>query len=201
MYFDNAATSQKPRQVIQAMVDYYENNNANVHRGVHSLSLEATEMYEKSREHVTKFINAKEPSEIIFTRGTTEAINLTAYSWGLNNLQEYDEVLISLMEHHSNIIPWEMTAKLRGFKIKYTNVTSDGLLDIQDFENKISSKTKIICLSHVSNVTGAVNDIKYLSKTAHEHGAVLLVDGAQSVPHMPIDVQDLNVDFLAFSGH
>jgi cysteine desulfurase/selenocysteine lyase len=183
------------------MVDYYENNNANVHRGVHSLSLEATEMYEKSREHVTKFINANDSSEIIFTRGATEAINLTAYAWGLNNLKENDEVLIFLMEHHSNIIPWEITAKLCGFKIKYVNVTSDGILDIKDFENKISSKTKIVCLSHVSNVTGVANDIKSLSKTTHDHGAVLLVDGAQSVPHMPIDVQNLDVDFLAFSGH
>jgi cysteine desulfurase/selenocysteine lyase len=183
------------------MVDYYENNNANVHRGVHTLSLEATEMYEKSREHVTKFINANEPSEIIFTRGTTEAINLVAYSWGLNNLEENDEILVSIMEHHSNIIPWEITAKLCGFKIKYTNITPAGLLDIKDFENKLTSKTKLVCLNHVSNVTGIANDIKHLSKTIHDHGALLLVDGAQSVPHMKVDVQYLNVDFLAFSGH
>jgi cysteine desulfurase/selenocysteine lyase len=183
------------------MVDYYENNNANVHRGAHTLSMEATELYEKSREHVAKFINAKDSSEIIFVRGTTEAINLTAYSWGLNNLKEGDEVLISLMEHHSDIVPWEITAKIRGFKIKYVNVTSDGLLDIGDFENKLTSKTKIVCLTHVSNVTGMINDIKHLTKTIHDHGAVLLVDGAQSVSHMKIDVQDLNVDFLAFSGH
>jgi cysteine desulfurase/selenocysteine lyase len=183
------------------MVDYYENTNANVHRGVHTLSLEATEMYEKSREQVAKFINAKEASEIIFVRGTTEAINLAAYSWGLNNLKENDEVLISLMEHHSNIIPWEITAKLHGFKIKYANITPNGILDIQDFENKLTSKTKIVCLSHISNVTGMVNNIKHLSKTIHDYGAILLVDGAQSVPHMKVDVQDLNVDFLAFSGH
>jgi len=183
------------------MVDYYENNNANVHRGVHTLSLEATEMYEKSREHVAKFINAKDSSEIIFTRGTTEAINLTAYSWGLNNLKENDEVLISIMEHHSNIIPWEITAKIRGFKIKYANVTSDGVLDVKDFENKLTSKTKLVCLNHVSNVTGVINDIQHLSKTIHDHGALLLVDGAQSVSHMKVDVQNLNVDFLAFSGH
>ena len=183
------------------MVDYYENHNANVHRGVHTLSLEITEMYEKSREHVAKFINAKEPSEIIFTRGTTEAINLAAYAWGLNNLRKDDEVLISLMEHHSNIIPWEITAKLRGFKIKYVNITPDGILDVKDFENKLTTKTKIVCISHVSNVTGVVNDIKHMSKTIHNHGAVLLVDGAQSVPHMKVDVQKLDVDFLAFSGH
>ncbi|MDR0460685.1 MAG: cysteine desulfurase [Nitrososphaerota archaeon] len=201
IYFDNAATSQKPRQVIQAMVDFYENNNANVHRGVHTLALEATEMYEQSRECVAKFINAKESCEIIFVRGTTEAINVVAYSLGLNNLKEGDEVLISLMEHHSNIVPWEITAKIHGFKINYVDVTSDGLLNIQDFENKITSKTKFVCLSHVSNVTGVVNDIKKLAKIAHEHGAIILVDGAQSVPHMPVDVQNLDVDFLVFSGH
>jgi cysteine desulfurase/selenocysteine lyase len=183
------------------MIDFYENNNANVHRGVHTLSLEATEMYEQSRERVAKFINAKETFEIIFVRGTTEAINLVAYSWGLHNLQEGDEVLVSLMEHHSNIVPWELTAKICGFKIKYVNVTADGILDVQDFENKITSKTKLVCLNHISNVTGMINDIKKLSKTVHDHGAILLVDGAQSVPHMKIDVQDLNADFLVFSGH
>jgi cysteine desulfurase/selenocysteine lyase len=183
------------------MVDYYENNNANVHRGVHTLSLEATEMYEKSREQVAKFINAKDASEIVFVRGTTEAINLAAYSWGLNNLKKDDEVLVSLMEHHSNIVPWEITAKIRGFKIKYANVTSDGVLDVKDFESKITPKTKIACISQVSNVTGVVNDIKHLSKIAHDHGALFLVDGAQSVPHMKVDVQDLDADFLAFSGH
>ncbi|MDR2720409.1 MAG: aminotransferase class V-fold PLP-dependent enzyme, partial [Nitrososphaerota archaeon] len=201
MYFDNAATSQKPRQVIQAMVDFYENNNANVHRGVHTVSLEATDMYEKGRECVAEFINAKEPSEIVFTRGTTEAINLVAYSWGLNHLKENDEVLISLMEHHSNIVPWEIIAKIRGFKISYANVTSDGVLDVKDFENKLFSKTKLVCLSHVSNVTGMTNKIKDLSKTVHDNGAIMLVDGAQSVPHMKVDIQDFNADFLVFSGH
>ncbi|MCL2868091.1 MAG: cysteine desulfurase [Candidatus Bathyarchaeota archaeon] len=201
IYFDNAATSQKPRQVIQAMVDFYENHNANVHRGVHTLSLEATELYEQGRERVANFVNAKESSEIIFVRGTTEAINLVAYSWGLNNLKKNDEILVSLMEHHSNIVPWEITAKIRGFKINYANVTSDGILDVKDFENKINSKTKLVCLSHVSNVTGMVNEIKKLSKIVHDHGAIMLVDGAQSVPHMKVDVQDLNADFLVFSGH
>jgi len=183
------------------MVDFYENNNANVHRGVHSLSLEATEMYEQSRERVANFVNAKEACEIVFVRGTTEAINLVAYSWGLNNLHEDDEVLVSLMEHHSNIVPWEITAKICGFKINYVNVTSDGILDVKDFENKLTAKTKIVCLSHVSNVTGVTNDIKTLSKIVHDHGAIILVDGAQSVPHMKVDVQDLNIDFLVFSGH
>ena len=183
------------------MVGFYENSNANVHRGVHTLSLEATEMYEQGREHVARFINAKEGSEIIFTRGTTEAINLVAYSWGLNNLRKDDEVLVSLLEHHSNIVPWEIVAKLCGFKVNYVKVTSDGILDVEDFENKINSKTKIVCLSHVSNVTGMANDIKKFSKIVHDYGALLLVDGAQSVPHMKVNVQNLDADFLVFSGH
>jgi cysteine desulfurase/selenocysteine lyase len=182
-------------------VDYYENNNANVHRAVHTLSLEATEMYEKSRENISKFINAKEPAETIFVRGTTEAINLVAYSWGLSNLKKGDEVLVSLMEHHSNIVPWEITSKIKGFKINYAKVKTDGTLDYDDFESKLTPKTKIACLSHVSNVTGVVNDIKRVAKAAHDHGALMLVDGAQSVPHMKVDVQDLDADFLAFSGH
>ncbi len=201
IYFDNAATTQKPRQVIDAITDFYENHNGNVHRAVHTLSLEATDIYEKSREHISKFINAKGPSEVIFVRGTTEAINLVAYSWGLNNLDKGDEVLVSLMEHHSNIVPWELTAKLRGFTIKYANVNPDGTLDYADFENKLTKKTKIACLSQVSNVTGAINDVKRIAKGAHDNGALMLVDGAQSVPHMPVNVQDLDADFLAFSGH
>jgi cysteine desulfurase/selenocysteine lyase len=183
------------------MVDFYENNNANVHRGVHALSLEATEMYEKSREQVAQFINAKDVSEIIFTRGTTEAMNFVAYSWGLNNLQKDDEILVSLMEHHSNIVPWEIISKIRGFKINYVNTNPNGTLNIKDFENKLTSKTKLVCLNHISNVTGVVNDIKYLSKIVHDYGAIIIVDGAQSVPHMKVDVQDLDADFLAFSGH
>jgi cysteine desulfurase/selenocysteine lyase len=158
-------------------------------------------MYEKSREHAAKFINAKESSEIVFVRGTTEAINLVAYSWGLDNLKKGDEVLVSLMEHHSNIVPWELTAKIRGFKINYAKVNQNGVLDYKDFENKITPKTKIACLSQVSNVTGVVNDIKRVSKTVHDNDALMLVDGAQSVPHMKVDVQDLGADFLAFSGH
>jgi len=201
IYFDNAATTQKPHQVIQAIVDYYENNNANVHRAVHTLSLEATEMYEKSREKTAQFINAKEAAETIFVRGTTEAINLVAYSWGISNLKKGDEVLVSLMEHHSNIVPWEIIAKINGFKINYAKIEPDGTLDYKDFESKLTKKTKIACLSHVSNVTGVVNDVKRLAKAAHDQGALMLVDGAQSVPHMKVDVQDLDVDFLAFSGH
>ncbi|MCL4429745.1 MAG: cysteine desulfurase [Chloroflexi bacterium] len=201
IYFDNAATTQKPRQVINAITDFYENHNGNVHRAVHSLSLEATDLYEKSREKIAKFINAKNTSEVIFVRGTTEAINLVAYSWGLSSLGKGDEVLVSLMEHHSNIVPWEITAKLKGFTIKYAKVNPDGTLDYDDFESKLCSKTKIACLSHVSNVTGVINDVKRIGKAAHDSGALMLVDGAQSVPHMKVDVQDLNADFLAFSGH
>ncbi len=201
IYFDNAATTQKPRQVIDAISDYYQNHNGNVHRAVHTLSMEATDLYEKARERIAEFINAHSASEIVFVRGTTEAINLAAYSWGLSTLGAGDEVLVSRMEHHSNIVPWELTAKIRGFTVKYANVNSDGTLDYEDFENKITNKVKICCLSHVSNVTGVINDVKRVTKVAHDHGALMLVDGAQSVPHMPVDVQDIEMDFLAFSGH
>ncbi len=201
IYFDNAATTQKPRQVIDAIVDYYTYHNGNVHRAVHTLSMEATDLYEKSRESIAKFVNAKSPSEIIFVRGTTEAINLVAHSLGCNSLGEGDEVLVSLMEHHSDIVPWEILAKCRGFTIKYANVHEDGTLDYEDFEGKITKKTRICCLSHVSNVTGVINDVKRITKAAHDNGALMLVDGAQSVPHMPVDVQDIDMDFLAFSGH
>jgi cysteine desulfurase/selenocysteine lyase len=201
IYFDNAATTQKPRQVIDAITDYYANHNGNVHRAVHTLSMESTDLYEKARERITKFINAKDPAEIVFVRGTTEAINLVAYSWGLSNLGKGDEVLVSLMEHHSNIVPWEVTSKLRGFTIKYINLNEDGTLDYSDFESKLTSKTKIVSLSQVSNVTGVINDIKRVAKAAHDNGSLVLADGAQSVPHMVVDVQDLGVDFLAFSGH
>lgn len=201
IYFDNAATTQKPRQVIEAITDYYTNHNGNVHRGVHTLSTEATDLYEKSREQTAKFINAKSPSEIVFVRGTTEAINLVAYSLGCSNLGRGDEVLVSMMEHHSNIVPWEILSKCKGFSLKYAKVYDDGTLDYQDFESKISNKTRIACLSHVSNVTGTINDVKRITKIAHEKGALMLVDGAQSVPHMRVDVQDIDMDFLAFSGH
>jgi cysteine desulfurase/selenocysteine lyase len=201
IYFDNAATSQKPRQVIEAIKNFYENHNANVHRAIHALSQEASELYENAHEEVARFINASGMEEIIFVRGTTEAINLVAYAWGLHNLKKDDEVLVTLMEHHSNIVPWELLSKTNGFTVKYTDVNSDGTLNYKDFENKISNKTKIVCVNHVSNVSGVVNDVERLAKIAHEHGALILVDGAQSVPHLTVDVKDLDVDFLAFSGH
>ena len=201
IYFDNAATSQKPKQVIEAVKDFYENHNANVHRAVHTLSQEASELYEKAHEEVAQFINAKGMEETIFVRGTTEAINLVAYSWGFRNLGKQDEVIISLMEHHSNIVPWEIMSKIRGFKIRYAEVKEDGTLNYESFESLATSRTKLVCVSHVSNITGVVNDIQRISKSAHQNGALLIVDAAQSVPHMPVDVQKLDVDFLAFSGH
>jgi len=201
IYFDNAATSQKPRQVIEAIKDFYENHNANVHRAVHTLSQEASELYENAHEEVAKFINAEGMEETIFVRGTTEAINLVAYSWGLRNLKKGDEVVVSLMEHHSNIVPWEILASINGFSLRYVGVNNDGTLNYEDFENKISKRTKIVCFSHVSNVTGVVNDVKRIVKIAHEYGALALADGAQSVPHLPVNAKDLDIDFLAFSGH
>jgi cysteine desulfurase/selenocysteine lyase len=158
-------------------------------------------LHEKARETIARFINAKDEAEIVFVRGTTEAVNLVAYAWGLHNLKKGDEVLVSLMEHHSNIVPWEIISKISGFSMKYAKVNEDGTLDYMDFESKISSKTKLVSLSHVSNVSGVINDIKRIAKVAHEHDALMFVDGAQSVPHMPVDVRDLDADFLAFSGH
>jgi cysteine desulfurase/selenocysteine lyase len=201
IYFDNAATSQKPKQVIDAIKDFYENHNANVHRAVHTLSQEASELYENAHEEIAKFINAKGVEEIVFVRGTTEAINLVAYAWGFNNLTKGDEVIISLMEHHSNMVPWELLSKMKGFSLKYVEVNADGTLKYEDFERKISERTKIVCISHVSNFSGVINDVRKLAKIAHEHEALILVDGAQSVPHLPVNVKDLDMDFLAFSGH
>ena len=201
IYFDNAATSQKPKQVIDAMKEFYEKYNANIHRGIHTLSQEASELYEDAHEEVAKFIGADGIEEVIFVKNTTEAINLVAYSWALNKLNEKDEVLTTLLEHHSNIVPWEILSRLRGFKVKYADINADGTLNIESLEQLTTEKTRIICVSHVSNVTGAINDVKRIAKLAHEHDAIIILDGAQSVPHMPIDVKNLDVDFLAFSGH
>jgi cysteine desulfurase/selenocysteine lyase len=201
IYFDNAATSQKPKKVIEAIKDFYEKHNANIHRAVHTLSQEATELYETSHEEAAKFINAEGMEETVFVRGTTEGINLVAYAWGLYNLGKTDEILVSLMEHHSNIVPWEMLAKIKKATVRYSKIKNDGTLDYESIESSISKKTKMVCLSHVSNVTGVVNDVKRVARLAHEHDALILIDGAQSVPHMPVDVKQLDVDFLAFSGH
>lgn len=201
IYFDNAATSQKPKQVIEAVEDYYENHNANVHRAIHTLSQEASQLYEDAHAEVAKFINAKSVEETVFLRGTTEAINLVAYSLGCHTLKKDDEVIVTLMEHHSNIIPWEILSKAKGFKLRYADINPDGTLDYEALEKTITNKTKVVCFSHVSNVIGVVNDVKRIARVAHEHDALALVDGAQSVPHMPVDVRDLDVDFFAFSGH
>ncbi len=201
IYLDNAATTQKPRQVVDAIKHFYENCNANIHRAVYTLSQESSELYESAHEDIAKFINADGMEEIIFVRGTTEAVNLVAYAWGLHNLGKEDEVMVTLMEHHSNIVPWEALSKIKGFKVRYADVNDDGTLNYESLENAVSNKTKIVCLTHVSNVTGVINDVKNVTRIAHEHGALVLVDGAQSVPHLPVDVNDLDIDFLAFSGH
>lgn len=201
VYLDNAATSQKPKQVIDSLVHYYEHDNANVHRGVHTLAERATSSYEASREKVRNFINAKSTKEVLFTRGTTTAINWLSRSYGDANVSAGDEILISQMEHHSNIVTWQELAKRQNATLVYVDLTDEGELDIEDFKKKLSHKTKIVSLAHASNVLGVVNPIKELAKLVHEVGAVIVVDGAQSVPHMSVDVQELDADFYAFSGH
>ncbi len=201
IYFDNAATSQKPIQVIEAIRNYYMYYNSNVHRGVHTLSQEASQLYEDAHDYVAKFIGARSFREIVFVKNATEAINLVAYSLGLHEFGEGDEVLVTLMDHHSNIVPWNIVSEVKGFKVKYVNITGDGRIDMDDLYSKLSSNTRIVCVPHVSNVLGTINDVKLIAKAAHEVGAYILVDGAQSVPHLPIDVRGFDIDFLAFSGH
>lgn len=201
VYLDNAASTQKPEAVLNRIKEYYDTSNANVHRGVHTLSDRATTQYEDSRETVRQFINAKETSEIIFTRGTTTGLNWVARNFGLSQLTEQDEILISYMEHHSNIIPWQQIAKQTGATLRYIELTEDGSLDMEDAQSKITSNTKILSITHVSNVLGVINPIKELAKLVHDVGGYIVVDGAQSVPHMTVDVQDLDADFYAFSGH
>ncbi|QZN93327.1 cysteine desulfurase [Limosilactobacillus panis] len=200
-YLDNAATAQKPQQVIDSLVHFYEHDNANVHRGVHTLAERATEQYEAARTKVQHFINAKDHNEIIFTKGCTDGLNLVAATYGEQNIHEGDEIVITIMEHHSNLIPWQQLAIKKHATLKYIELTPDGTLDMEDAKRKITDRTKIVSVAHASNVLGAVNPLKELAKIAHEHGAVIIGDGAQSVPHMPVDVQDLDVDFYAFSGH
>lgn len=202
IYLDNAASSQKPRLVIDALDDYYRRYNANVHRGVHKLSEAATEAYEGARVKIKKFINAGSKREVIFTRGTTESINLVAQTWGRANLKPGDVVISSAMEHHSNIVPWQILAQEKGFTIKYLPVTGTGLLDLDVLRGWLADgNVRLVTVMHVSNVLGTVNPVAEMAKLAHEAGALILVDGAQSIPHMPIDVQSLDVDFFAFSGH
>ncbi|WAA11905.1 cysteine desulfurase [Fervidibacillus halotolerans] len=201
VYLDSAATSQKPQSVIDAIAKYYSEYNANVHRGVHTLGSKATDAYEMVREKVQRFINAQSTEEIIFTRGTTTAINLVAQSFGRSNVKKGDEIVLTQMEHHSNLIPWQQVAKSTGASLKYIPLQSEGTLSLEDVAKTVTERTKIVAITHVSNVLGTINPIKEIARIVHEKGAVLVVDGAQSSPHMKIDVQDLDCDFFAFSGH
>ena len=201
IYLDNGATTQKPRCVVEAITNEYYSVNANVHRGVHFLSQQATELHEASRETVRRFINARSTNEIIFTRGTTESINLLASSFADSQMQAGDEVIVSTMEHHSNIVPWQLQAAKKGIVIKVIPMNDKGELLQEEYKKLFSEKTKLVCVMHVSNVLGTVNPVKEMIVEAHAHGVPVLVDGAQSVPHMKVDVQDLDADFFAFSGH
>ena len=201
VYLDNAATTQKPRAVVEAMTEEYYSVNANVHRGVHYLSQQATELHEQARANVQGFINARSEAEIIFTRGTTESLNLVAFSFGKAFLKEGDEVLVSVMEHHSNIVPWQMLRDRKGIVLKVIPMTDEGEIDLEAYKNLFSPRTRLVCIAHVSNVLGTVNPVKEMTAIAHAHGAKVLVDGAQSVPHRRVDVQDIGCDFLTFSGH
>lgn len=201
IYLDNGATTQKPRCVVEAITDEYYSVNANVHRGVHFLSQQATELHEASRETVRRFINARSSNEIVFTRGTTESINLLASSFADSQMKEGDEVIVSVMEHHSNIVPWQLQAARKGIVLKVIPMNDRGELLLDEYEKLFSERTKLVSFAHVSNVLGTVNPAKEMVATAHAHGVPVLIDGAQSVPHMKVDVQDLDADFFAFSGH
>jgi cysteine desulfurase / selenocysteine lyase len=201
VYLDSAATSQKPVKVIEAIEKYYREYNSNVHRGVHTLGTRATDGFEGAREKVRKFINAKSTEEVIFTRGTTASLNLVASSYARANIKEGDEIVISYMEHHSNLIPWQQACKAKGATLKYLPLQEDGTISLDDVRQTVTSNTKIVAVAQASNVLGVINPIKEIAKIAHENGAVMVVDGAQSAPHLKIDVQDLDCDFFAFSGH
>lgn len=201
VYLDNAATTQKPRCVVDAITEEYYSVNANVHRGVHFLSQQATELHEAARETVRRFINARSTNEIVFTRGTTESINLLASSFGEACMAEGDEIIVSTMEHHSNIVPWQLLRERRGIVIRVIPMSDDGRLLLDEYERLFNERTRLVCVAHVSNVLGTVNPVRQMIATAHAHGVPVLVDGAQSVPHMAVDVQALDADFYAFSGH
>lgn len=201
IYLDNAATTQKPQCVIEALVAYYTQHNANIHRGIHALAEEATQMYEATRTKVARFINAPSPEEVVFTRNTTESINLVANAWGRKFLQPGDEIALTEMEHHSNLVPWQLVAKATGARLVFIRIDDEGLLDMEDAGRKIGARTKLVSVAHMSNVLGTITPVADLARLAHTQGALLLVDGAQSVPHLPVDVQQLNCDFLAFSAH
>ena len=201
VYMDNAATTQKPIQVIDSLVDYYSNYNSNVHRGVHLLSMEATEQFELAREKIANFINSKNSESIIWTRNSSESLNLVAYMWGRANIKSGDEILVTAMEHHSNLIPWQELAKEKGAFLKIIPIDKNGCLDLLAYRELITPKTKLVSVVHVSNAIGTINPVKEMIQIAHQVGAKFLLDGAQSAPHMPIDVQELDCDFLVFSGH
>lgn len=201
IYLDNAATTQKPCSVVEAISNEYYSTNANVHRGVHFLSQKATDLHEAARERVRQFINARSTAEVLFTRGTTESLNLVASSFGEAFLKEGDEVIVSVMEHHSDIVPWQLLRERKGIVIRVIPMDDSGRLDLEAYERLFSERTRLVCVAHVSNVLGTVNPVKQMAATAHAHGAYMLVDGAQSIPHFKVDVQDLDCDFLTFSGH
>ncbi|HEY3384881.1 MAG TPA: cysteine desulfurase [Saprospiraceae bacterium] len=201
VYLDNAASSQKPIQVLDSMDHYYRNTHANVHRGVHTLSQEATELFESARRRIAGFIGAPHESEVIFTRGTTESINLVAYTFGLSRLKEGDEIILSGMEHHSNIVPWQIVCGMKNATIKVIPVFEDGTLDLNWYQKNLSEKTKLVAVAHVSNALGTINPVKDIISIAHQHGIPVLLDGAQASPHIPIDVKELDVDFYVFSSH
>ncbi|MCI6726660.1 MAG: cysteine desulfurase [Bacteroidales bacterium] len=201
VYLDNAATTQKPREVVEAMVQEYYEVNANVHRGVHYLSQQATDLHEEARRTVARFIHAASEAEVVFTRGTTESLNLVADAYSRAFLHEGDEVLISVMEHHSNIVPWQLARERMGLVIKVIPMTDEGEMDLQAYEQLFTPRTKLVCVAHVSNVLGTVNPVRKMADIAHEHGAHILVDGAQSMPHFSVDVQEIGCDFFTFSGH
>ena len=201
IYFDNAATSQKPESVIETTDRYYREYNANIHRGIHKLAEEATLAHEEAREKIAKFINAKHTEEIIFTRNATEAINLVAYTWGRANIGKGDKIVLTIMEHHSNIVPWQLLAQEKGANVEYVKIDNGGLLRLDEVHELIDEKTKIVCVTQASNVLGTINPVKEIGKVAHRYGAMFLVDAAQSVPHMRVDVRDTDSDFFAFSGH
>lgn len=201
VYLDNAATTQKPQAVIDALVEYYSSYNANIHRGIHALAEEATGKYEATRQKVADFIGAPDVSNIVFTRNTTESINLVAQAWGRKFLSAGDEIVLSTMEHHSNLVPWQILAKEKGLTLRFIDIDDDGQLVAADIERYIGEKTKLVAITHMSNVLGTINPVREIADRAHQHGALVLLDGAQSVPHLPVDVQELDCDFLAFSAH
>jgi cysteine desulfurase/selenocysteine lyase len=201
IYLDNAATTQKPRQVIDSLVDFYTRLNANVHRGVHTLSVEATDAYEAARERIARFVGAQSPEEIVFVRNTTEGLNLVAVCWGRGNLKPGDEILATTFEHHSNLVPWQRIAQETGAKIRLIRLTLDGTIDMDDFRSLLSPRTKVVAVAHASNVLGTISDLGEISELAHRVGAIVVADGAQSVPNVETDVTTLGPDFLSFSGH